>query len=165
MTPELLKQIEQEAEQYASSKHGYVRDIWKQAYIDGRRVQAARVEELEQWKKEVTALIEPIIDYGQPHAPLGESITKWVLNQAKRAEELEREVERLNSIIIANLDEPDPSVLVEDAEAWALSLVCTEMIDENGNVFQTAKHLPVYDNYEEALRISKEKGCIVIGLK
>lgn len=50
----------------------------------------AEVQQLRQWKKEATALLDPILEYGlkHPDIKLGQSATSFVLNRAKAAEVL-----------------------------------------------------------------------------
>lgn len=52
-------------------------------------------EQLRQWKKEATELLAPILDYGQGRAPLGKSITEFVLKRVKKYDELKDQARRM----------------------------------------------------------------------
>ena len=67
-----------------------------QKYVDERD----QVEELEAWKAEELALMNPVMDYARSvcTGPLGCSITEWLVEDHK---EQAREIERLNAEIEA----------------------------------------------------------------
>lgn len=52
-----------------------------------------RIDLLEQWKREVTLILDPILEYGQKHSEikLGSSITSFVLERCKQYDQLKAE--------------------------------------------------------------------------
>lgn len=102
LSQEIRQQIENEA--IDGTKDRAENDFsvgWNQGYEKGyegagekyaEKWQAAewRVKELEQWKKEAAALLNPLLEYGQAHFPLGRSITQELLRRAKLYKEAEQ---------------------------------------------------------------------------
>jgi len=61
---------------------------YKNGWVAGATEFAKEIKELKQWKKEAIELLQPILDYGQSKEagiPLGENITKVVLERCKQA--------------------------------------------------------------------------------
>lgn len=67
----------------------------------------AEVQQLRQWKKEATALLDPILEYGlkHPDIKLGQSATSFVLNRAKAAEVLVKALEEIAGYVAHNGDD------------------------------------------------------------
>lgn len=107
LTPELKKQISQEAQSSAANFHYYpgseVYEDMESAYETGATKYALKwqeaeqkIKELTQWKKEASWLLDPLLEWGQGRKdiPLGNDITKEILRRAKLFTEGEQKAER-----------------------------------------------------------------------
>lgn len=76
--------------------YDYVDCEWLDEY-DESPSSDPEVQQLRQWKKEATALLDPILEYGlkHPDIKLGQSATSFVLNRAKAAEVLVKALEEM----------------------------------------------------------------------
>jgi hypothetical protein len=122
---EVVERIDKEAEvanrknkdRVNSYRFGYVA-----GYNDGANPYATKlhqveqeVAQLKQWKAEASALLNPILDYGQTKEasiPLGESITEVVLERCKNLHQAKQMLFRLASLVNAE-QRPDEKFLTE----------------------------------------------------
>lgn len=107
LTPELQKQIEQEAIDATKDRKDTDFDIgWNQGYEKGYEAAGEKyalkwqeaeqkIKELTQWKKEASWLLDPLLEWGQGRKdiPLGNDITKEILRRAKLFTEAEQKAE------------------------------------------------------------------------
>jgi FtsZ-binding cell division protein ZapB len=86
------------AKKYGELKAQY--DALEQGSIRKNQALQDRNDELEQWKREATLVLNPILDYGQKHPDikLGQSISTFVVDRCKQYDELKAENEALKVI-------------------------------------------------------------------
>lgn len=148
MTPplskELQKQIEREAEAYATkewntypsnAKNQNTKIHWqnsKEDYIAGATTYAALLQDSERRRNEANALLFPLLDYGQSkeaNIPLGASITAVILQRAKQFEEARKALEDISNLF-ASRNPGDAAYgtlirLLRDAHGMALTALAS----------------------------------------
>lgn len=98
ISKELSEQIEREAKAYEYESQ---RAVPADEYVRIVTSYAARIEELELWKREADSLLSLLLDYGQSkeaNIPLGASITAVILQRAKRFEEAKKALEKIQAL-------------------------------------------------------------------
>lgn len=95
---------------YADARDGYIAGAT--AYAPYKE----RCEELERWKREAKALLDPLLDYGlskEAQMPLGASIPLVILQRAKQFQQAKKALERIDQM-------PNPRNRIQYKEFVAL---------------------------------------------